>query len=99
MTAGAAGPVVARLRVMGFKNVVEVNFGAQAIDAHYAYRRDEIGRGMKNECSCDLGLAIDLDPGLGADLPKPILVEDLKQRVQARIQGNVMKRAPRAPGD
>ena len=91
--AGAAGPVVARLRVMGFKNVVEVNFGAQAIDAHYAYRRDEIWGGMKN--ALQGGLAIDLDPGLAADLSKPILVEDLKQRVKLESKDIMRKRLAR----
>lgn len=88
--AGAAGPVVARLRTMGFNNVIEVNFGAEAIDSHYAYRRDEIWSKLKDWLIG--GGAIDKDPGLSADLAKPILVEDLRQRVKLESKQLMIRR-------
>ena len=89
--AGAAGPVVARLRDLGFQGrVMEVNFGAEAIDQHYAYRRDEMWGKMK-QALID-GLAIDKDPGLAADLAKPMLVSDLKQRVKLESKDVMMRR-------
>jgi hypothetical protein len=88
--AGAAGPVVGTLRYRGFKNVVEVNFGADATDSHYAYRRDEMWGKMK-QALID-GLAIDKDPGLAADLAKPMLVSDNKQRVKLESKEVMMRR-------
>lgn len=88
--AGAAGPVVARLRALGHQNVMEVNFGANATDAHYAYRRDEMWGKLK-QALMD-GLAIDKDPGLAADLSKPMLVSDLKQRVKLESKDVMIRR-------
>lgn len=88
--AGAAGPITARLRLLGFSNVMEVNFGADAINAHYAYRRDEIWAKMRD--ALIEGLAIDRDPALAADLAKPTLVSDLKQRVKLESKEIMLKR-------
>ena len=44
------------------------------------------------------GLAIYLDPGLAADLSKPILVEDLKQRVKLRSKDTARASGGRAWG-
>lgn len=92
--AGAAGPVVGILRQRGFQNVVEVNFGADAMDSHYAYKRDEIWGRMK-QWLIDGG-AIDKDPGLAADLAKPMLVSDLKQRVKLESKDVMMRRLAKA---
>lgn len=70
---GNAGAVVARLIQLGHKNVVEVNFGHDALDSiHYVYRRDEMWGAMK--AWMQAGGAIDKDPGLESDLGKPMLV-------------------------
>lgn len=92
--AGAAGPIVARLRGMAFTNVIEVNFGADATDSHYAYRRDEMWAKMR-QALMD-GLAIDKDPALAADLAKPTLVSDLKQRVKLESKELMLKRLRKA---
>jgi len=89
-SAGIAGPIAARLRALGHENVMEVNFGQDAIDPHYAYRRDEMWGKMK-QWLLDGG-AIDSDPGLSADLAKPMLVGDLKQRVKLESKELMAKR-------
>ncbi|HEX3941596.1 MAG TPA: hypothetical protein VHX11_08960 [Acidobacteriaceae bacterium] len=89
-SAGIAGPVVARLRALGHKNIMEVNFGQDSTDPKFAYRRDEIWGKLKQ--SLLDGLAIDKDPGLAADLAKPMLVSDPKQRVKLESKELMMKR-------
>lgn len=90
-SAGAAGPIVARLQALGHKNVVEVNFGAFATDPqHFAYRRDEMWGRMK-QWLLDGG-AIDTDKGLAADFAKPLLVSDLKQRLKLESKEVMGKR-------
>jgi hypothetical protein len=89
-SAGIAGPVAQRLRVLGHQNVMEVNFGQDSTDAKYAYRRDEMW-GRMRQWLLDGG-AIDADPGLSADLAKPMLVGDLKQRVKLESKELMQKR-------
>ena len=72
---GNAGAVVARVRSLGYENIAEVNFGHDALDSiHYCYRRDEMWGRMRDWLR--QGGAIDNDPGLAADLAKPMLVSD-----------------------
>ena len=73
---GNAGAVVAGVRALGYGDrIVEINFGHDAIDSkHYAYRRDEMWGKMK--AWLESSGAIDDDPGLAADLGKPMLVGD-----------------------
>jgi hypothetical protein len=88
---GNAGAVVARVRALGFSNIQEVNFGHDAIDSiHYAYRRDEMWGKMKDWLR--EGGAIDNDPGLAADLAKPMLVSDQKQRIKLESKEVMKKR-------
>ena len=89
-SAGIAGPVAARLRSLGYQNVMEVNFGQDATDPKYVYRRDEMW-GRMRQWLLDGG-AIDKDPGLSADLAKPMLVSDLKQRVKLESKELMEKR-------
>src|SRR5579864_4049529 len=89
-SAGIAGPIAQRLRSLGFTNVMEVNFGQDATDPKYAYRRDEMW-GKMRQWLLDGG-AIDKDPGLSADLAKPMLVGDLKQRVKLESKELMQKR-------
>ena len=87
---GNAGAVMARVRMLGFTNVMEVNFGHDALDnQHYVLRRDEMWGKMKDWLRD--GGAIDNDPGLAADLSKPILMGDKKQRIKLEPK-DVMKR-------
>jgi hypothetical protein len=87
---GNAGAVVAGVRALGHKNIVEINFGHDAIDSiHYCYRRDEMWGKMKAWLR-ESG-AIDSDPGLAADLAKPMLVGD-GQRVKLESKDVMKKR-------
>lgn len=87
---GNAGAVVAGVRALGHKNIVEINFGHDAIDSlHYSYRRDEMWGKMKAWLR-ESG-AIDSDPGLAADLAKPMLVGD-GQRVKLESKDVMKKR-------
>jgi hypothetical protein len=87
---GNAGAVVAGLRNLGHQNVMEINFGHDAIDnLHYSYRRDEMWGKMKDWLRTSG--AIDKDPGLAADLAKPVLIGD-GQRVKLEPKDMMKKR-------
>lgn len=95
---GNAGAVVAGVRNLGFQNIQEVNFGHDAIDnTHYVYRRDEMWGRMKDWLRD--GGAIDDDHELAADLQKPILISDLKQRVKLEPKDLMKKRLSKAGSD
>lgn len=89
-SAGIAGPVVSRLRALGHRNIMEVNFGADSPDPKAAYWRDFMW--MKLYEGLLGGLAIDSDPGLAADLAKPLTVTDPKQRLKLESKELMMKR-------
>lgn len=94
---GNAGQVVAMVRAQGHKNIIEVNFGHDALKAaHYAYRRDEMWGEMKAWLAAG---AIDNDRELEADLQKPVLVSDLKQRVKLEPKDAMKKRLAKAGQD
>lgn len=88
-SAGIAAPVENRLRELGYTNIMVVNFGADSPDPHYAYMRDYMWGEMKAFLAKG---AIDGDKGLEADLQKPILVSDLKQRVKLEPKDVMKKR-------
>jgi len=77
-SAGIAGAVGTRLRVLGHQNVLEVNFGADSPDAKCRFMRDFMWSAMKDWL---LTGAIDTSPRLETDLCGPGLREDLKQRI------------------
>jgi hypothetical protein len=94
---GNAGAVVAGVRNLGHQNIQEVNFGHDAIDSiHYCYRRDEMWGRMKAWLR-ESG-AIDSDPGLAADLAKPMLVGD-GQRVKLESKDVMKKRLSKLGAD
>lgn len=88
-SAGIAAPVEARLRNLGFKNIMVVNFGADSPNRNYAYMRDYMWGKMKDWLPV---AAIDKDPGLAADLGKPILVSDRLQRIKLEPKDVMKKR-------
>jgi hypothetical protein len=88
-SAGIAAPVEARLRGLGHRNLMIVNFGAESIDNHFAYMRDFMWGKMKEWLQYG---AIDKDPGLAADLTKPVLVSDRLQRVKLEPKDLMKKR-------
>ena len=77
-SAGIAGAVGTRLRELGHRNVLEVNFGADSPDPKCRYMRDFMWARMKDWL---LTGSIDASPRLEADLTGPGLREDLQQRV------------------
>ena len=92
-SAGIASQVYVRLCEMGFRErIILVNFGADSPRKPnvYAYWRDYMWGEMK-QWMMDGG-AIDLDPGLAADLSKPILVSDRLQRVKLEPKDMMKKR-------
>jgi hypothetical protein len=76
---------------------MEVNFGQDSTDPKYAYRRDEMWGKMKQWLQD--GGAIDKDPGLEADLSKPILVSDRLQRVKLEPKELMQKRLAKMGAD
>lgn len=88
---GNAGTILAGLLQLGLKNVMGVNFGDQAIhDQFYVLRRDEMWGGMKDWLRN--GGAIDQDKDLAADLQKPVLISDIKQRIKLESKEDMKRR-------
>jgi len=77
-SAGIAGSVGTRLRELGHRNLLEVNFGADSPNQKMRYMRDFMWSQMKDWL---LTAAIDKSPRLEADLTAPGLRDDLQQRI------------------
>lgn len=95
-SAGIAGPIASRLRNLGHKNIMEVNFGGFSPDSKCAFLRDHMWNQM-NEWL--LKGAIDSDPGLEADLAGPVLVSDKLQRIKLESKELMKKRLKKAGKD
>lgn len=95
-SAGIAAPVESRLRLLGFENIMTVNFGAHSPDPKCAYMRDYMWSAMKEWLR---DAAIDSDPDLAADLAGPCLVSDLQQRVKLEPKEVMQKRGLDSPDD
>lgn len=95
-SAGIAGPIAQRLRDLGHRNVMEVNFGADSPDPQYAYMRDCIWGRMKHWLPSG---AIDSDRELESDLVGPGVVPDRKQRVKLESKELMKKRGIDSPDD
>lgn len=95
-SAGIAGPIGARLRDLGHRNVQEVNFGSDSPDMHYRYQRDYMWGKMKEWL---LVGAIDRHPELEADLVAPGIRPDGKQRVWLESKETMKKRGVDSPDD
>lgn len=95
-SAGIAAPVESRLRQLGHKNIVTVNFGAHSPDTKCAYMRDYMWQRMKEWLRMG---AIDTDSGLAADLAGPCLVSDKQQRVKLEDKELMKKRGLDSPDD
>lgn len=88
-SAGIAAPVEARLRALGHKNIMVVNFGADSPTPKAAYFRDFMWMEMHDWLAEG---AIDKDPGLAADLAKPLLVSDKLNRLKLESKEVMHKR-------
>jgi hypothetical protein len=95
-SAGIAAPVESRLRMLGFENLMAVNFGAHSPDIKCAYLRDYMWAQMKEWLRT---AAIDKDPDLAADLAGPCLVSDKQQRVKLEAKELMIKRGLDSPDD
>jgi len=95
-SAGIAGPVAARLRQLGHRNIQEVNFGAESPDMKARFFRDYMWMNMKNWL---LHGAVDDHPELEADLVGPGTRPDLKQRVWLESKEDMKKRGVDSPDD
>jgi hypothetical protein len=95
-SAGIAAPVESRLRLLGYENLMTVNFGAHSPHTKYAYMRDYMWGEMKEWLR---DAAIDSDAGLAADLAGPCLVSDKQQRVKLEAKELMKKRGLDSPDD
>jgi hypothetical protein len=95
-SAGIAAPVESRLRQLGHRNIVTVNFGAHSPDPKSAYMRDYMWQKLKEWLRDG---AIDSDPGLAADLAGPCLVSDKQQRIKLEDKELMKKRGLDSPDD
>ncbi len=95
-SAGIAGAVGTRLRELGHRNVLEVNFGADSADDKCRYMRDLMWSRLKDWL---LVGAIDKTPRLESDLVGPGLRPDQKQRVWLESKQDMKKRGLDSPDD
>lgn len=95
-SAGIAGPIGQRLREMGYKQVRDVNFGADSPDPQCRFMRDYMWSKMKDWL---LTGAIDAHPELEADLLGPGLRPDAKQRLWLEAKEHMKARGIDSPDD
>jgi len=95
-SAGIAGPIGQRLRSMGFRNVIDVNFGAHSPDPQCRFMRDHIWQRMKDWLITG---AIDASPDLESDLLGPGLRPDGQQRVWLESKEDMKRRGLDSPDD
>jgi hypothetical protein len=90
-SAGIASSVYAGVRALGYEDrIMLVNFGADSPKPHCAYWRDYMWDELKQWMLH--GGAIDNSHDLAADLQKPVLISDPKQRVKLEPKDMMKKR-------
>jgi hypothetical protein len=95
-SAGISGAVASRLWELGFKNAIEINFGADSPDPKYRNFRAYMWGKMKDWL---LGGAIDDNPRLECDLTGPGYELDAKVRIQLESKDEMKKRGLDSPDD
>lgn len=95
-SAGIAGPIGNRLRQMGYRNVIDVNFGAHSSDPQCRFTRDAMWQAMKTWL---INGAIDKSTDLESDLTGPGLRPDAQQRVWLESKEDMKKRGLDSPDD
>ena len=93
---GIGGPYVDRLKQLGHRNVVEVQFGGASPDSHYANMRSYMWGKGKDWLKSG---AIDADSHLEADLTGPGYRHDKKDRVLLESKEDMKKRSLASPDD
>lgn len=93
---GIGGPIVDRIRQMGFKNVVEVQFGAAAPDDKLANMRSFMWWKLREWLTHG---AIDDSPRLEMDLTGPGYKHDSRDRLVLESKEDMKKRGLDSPDD
>ena len=94
--AGIAGPVAARVRQLGFKNLMEVNFGADSPHEKRRYMRDHMWAELKDWLLIG---AIDTSSRLESDLVGPGVRPEKRQRVWLESKEDMKKRGVASPDE
>ncbi len=95
-SAGICGPVAARLRLLGYKNVIEVNFGADALNPKYSNMRSYMWGQMKEWLPTG---AIDNGVSLEEDLTAPGYAIDKRVRIQLEEKKKIKERIGHSTDD
>ncbi len=95
-SAGIAGAVGTRLRELGHRNVLEVNFGADSPDPKCRFMRDFMWQKLKDWL---LSGAIDKSTRLESDLLGPGLRPDRQMRIWLESKEDMKKRGIDSPDD
>ena len=95
-SAGISGPIGANLRILGHKNVVDINFGADSPNMRTVYMRDYMWQKMKDFL---LVGAIDRDPQFETDLAGPGFKLDSQTRVKLEPKDQMKRRGLASPDD
>lgn len=90
------GPLVNRLRQLGYRNVVEINFGSASPDAHQANMRAFMWTRMRDWLENG---AIDSDRRLETDLSSPGYRHDRHDRLVLESKEDMKKRGLASPDD
>lgn len=93
---GIGGPIVDRLRQLGFRNVMDVQFGAAPPDPKFANMRSYMWGQMRAWLRHG---AIDRSPGLECELTSPGYYHDLKDRLFLESKEQMKKRGAASPDD
>jgi len=93
---GVGGPVADRLRQLGHRNVVEVQFGAEAPDRKMANMRAYMWSRLRDWLPKGM---IDADPQLESDLTGPGYAHDKKDRLLLESKESMKKRGLASPDD
>lgn len=93
---GIGGPIVDRLRQLGHKNVVEVQFGGESPDPKYANMRAFMWGKLRDWLPRG---SIDSDPRLETDLTAPGYAHDKRDRVLLESKEHLKDRGISSPDD
>lgn len=93
--AGRGEGVIDRLRQLGYRGIIEVNFGASAINPHYANKRAEMWDTMRQWIE-DVGQLPNI-PALKADLVTPTYKFDANNAMQLESKQDIKKRLGHSP--
>lgn len=91
------GPIADRLRQLGHRNVIDVQFGGESPDPKYANMRAYMWGRMRDALKG--GLAIDGTPALEMDLTGPGYFHDKRDRLLLESKEQMKKRGLDSPDD